>query len=70
MSDKGETTIVRMLRWIDTGVGRLMERVGRTEQQTAVTQIELKAVMESLARIEARLGAIEQQLSPRPPNQI
>ena len=66
MSDKTDNAIVRMLRWIDAGVSRLVERVARTEQQTAVTSIELTRVLESLARIESRLEAIEQRLARTP----
>ena len=64
MSDKSESVIVKMLRWIDSGVSRLMERVRQTEQQTAVTQVSLKQVMETLERIEARLDRIERRLPP------
>jgi hypothetical protein len=35
MSDRPEGVLVRMLRWIDSGVGRLLERMGGTEQQVA-----------------------------------
>ena len=64
MSDKPESLIVRMLRWIDSGVSRLMERVGQTERQTAATQLALGRVMEALGRIEARLERIERRLPP------
>ena len=64
MSDRPETVIVKMLRWIDSGISRLMERVRQTEQQTAVTQISMKQVMETLDRIEARLDRIERRLPP------
>ena len=64
MSEKSESVIVKMLRWIDSGVSRLMERVRQTEQQTAVTQISLKQVVETLARIEGRLDRIERRLPP------
>ena len=65
MSDKLEGVVVKMLRWIDSGVSRLMERVRQTEQQTAVTQLSLKQVMETLDRIDARLDRIEQRLLPK-----
>jgi len=64
MSDKPDSVIVRMLRWIDSGVSRLMERVGHTEQQAAVTQISLKEIAATLERIEARLDHIERRLPP------
>ena len=64
MSDKSESVIVKMLRWIDSGLSRLMERVRQTEQQTAVTQLSLKQVVEMLERIEARLERIERRLPP------
>lgn len=65
MSDKPEGVIVKMLRWIDAGISRLMERVGRTEQQTAVTQLSMKQVLTTLERIEAKLDQIERRLPPR-----
>jgi hypothetical protein len=68
MSDKPETLIVRMLRWIDSGISRLMERVGYTEQQAAVTQVSLQHILATLARIEARLDRIERRLPPESPN--
>ncbi|HYZ63400.1 MAG TPA: hypothetical protein VE650_13185 [Acetobacteraceae bacterium] len=66
MSDKPENTIVRMLRWIDSGVARLIERVGRTEQQTSIAQLSLQEVRTALERIEARLERIERSLTDRP----
>ena len=67
MSDIPENLIVRMLRWIDAGISRLMERIGRTEQQTAVAQLSMKQVLAILERIEARLDQIERRLPPGPP---
>ncbi len=64
MSDRSESMIVKMPCWIDSGVSRLMERVRRTEQQTAVTQVSLKQVVETLERIEAWLERIERRLPP------
>jgi hypothetical protein len=68
MSDKPENLIVRMLRWIDSGISRLMERVGHTEQQAAVTQTSLKEMAATLERVEARLDQIERRLPPAPPS--
>ena len=65
MSDKPESVVVKMLRWIDSGISRLMERVRQTEHQTAVTQLSLKHVVDMLERIEARLDRIEQRLPPK-----
>src|SRR5438270_7956468 len=60
MSDKPDSVIVRMLRWIDSGVSRLMERVGHTEQQAAVTHISLKEIAATLQRIDgSRRGWIK-----------
>lgn len=64
MSDRPEALVVRMLRWIDSGISRLMERVGYTEKQAAVTQISLKQMTDTLERIEARLEQIERRLPP------
>ena len=62
MSDRPENTIVRMLRWIDAGIARLIERVSRTEQQSSVAQLSLQEVLAALERIETRLDRIERQL--------
>ncbi len=64
MSDRPEGLVVRMLRWIDAGIAKLIERVSRTEQQAAVTQVSLQQVVATLARIEARLERIERSLPP------
>ena len=66
MSDQPDTLMVRMLRWIDSGVPRLMERVGRTEQAVSVTQVFTKKITTTLERIGARLDQIEQRLPPKP----
>ncbi len=64
MSDKPESMIVRMLRWIDAGLSRLIERAARTEQEVVVTQLSMKRVVATLERIEARLDQIERRLPP------
>lgn len=64
MSDRPEGLIVRMLRWIDAGINRLMERIGHTERQAAITQVSLQQIAGTLERIEARLTRIERRLPP------
>ena len=64
MSDKPEGALVRMLRWIDSGVGRLLERTGRTEQQVGTAQLAIGQVIKQLDRIEKRLDDIERRLPP------
>ena len=65
MSDRPEGVLVRMLRWVDSGVGRLLERTGRTEQQVDKTQLAIGRIIEQLNRIEKRLEDIERRLPPR-----
>jgi hypothetical protein len=65
LSDRPEGILIRMLRWIDAGIGRLLERAGRTEQQIGVTQKSIDRIVETLDRIEGRLEQIEQRLPPR-----
>jgi hypothetical protein len=67
MSDKPDGLVVRLLRWIDSGISRLIERTGRTEQQAWATQLSVNQIVATLARIEARLDQIEQRLPPRSP---
>ena len=66
MSDRPEGVLLRMLRWIDSGVGRLLERMGRTEQQVGTAQLSIGRILEQLDRIERRLEDIERRLPPRP----
>ena len=68
MSDRPEGVLVRMLRWIDSGVGRLLERMGRTEQQVGTAQLSISRIFEQLDRIERRLEDIERRLPPRAGN--
>ena len=66
MSDRPEGVLVRMLRWVNSGVGRLLEKkTGRTEQQVDKTQLAIGRIIEQLNRIEKRLEDIERRLPPR-----
>ena len=68
MSDRPEGILVRMLRWIDSGVGRLLERTGRTEQQVDIARLSIDRIINQLERIERRLDSIERRL-PLPPGE-
>ena len=61
MSDRPEGVLVRMLHWINSGVGRLLEPTGRTEQQVGIAQLAIAQIISRLDRIEERLDDIQRR---------
>ena len=51
MSGRPEGVVVRMLRWIDSAISRLLKRI----RQTAATQLSMGRIVATLERIDARL---------------